>query len=99
MPVDAHMLVALMAPRPLFITGGTEDQWSDPVGVFWTGFFGGPVYKLLGKKDLGATEPPKPNVFLEGDLVFYNHIGGHRTMPEETDKYYELLARHFKIKP
>jgi hypothetical protein len=99
MPVDAHMLVALMAPRPLLITGGTQDQWSDPVGVFWAGYFAGPVYKVLGKKDLGATEPPKPNVFLEGDLVFYNHIGGHVTTPEETAKYYELLAKNFRITP
>lgn len=98
MPVDAHMLVALMAPRPLFITGGTQDQWSDPVGVFWSGYFGGPVYRLLGKKDLGASEPPAPNVFLEGDLVFYNHIGGHITTAEETAKYYKLIGKYFKVK-
>lgn len=98
-PADAHMLVALMAPRPVFITGGTQDQWSDPVGVFWSGYFAGPVYKLLGKKDLGAGEPPMPNVFLGGDdLVFYNHIGGHITTPEETAKYYELIGKTFKAK-
>ena len=96
MPIDAHMLVALMAPRPAFITGGTQDQWSDPVVVFWSGFYAGPVYKLLGKQELGATQPPAPNVFLGGDdLVFYNHVGGHITTPEETDKFLAMAKRHF----
>ncbi len=99
MPADAHMLVALMAPRPLFITGGTEDQWSDPVGVFWSGFYATPVYTLLGKKGLSGTEPPQPNVFLDGDLTFYNHIGGHITTPEESAKYLELAKKHFKVMP
>jgi len=93
------MLVAMMAPRPLMITGGTQDQWSDPVGVFWAGYYGSPVYKLLGKKDLGATQPPMPNVFLEGDLVFYNHIGGHTTTAEESAKYLEMARKYFKVKP
>jgi hypothetical protein len=95
-PVDSHMLVALMAPRPLLITGGTGDQWSDPVGVFWAGFFAGPVYRLLGKKDLGASAPPEPNVFLEGDLVFHNHIGGHVTTAPETAKYLEMAQKYFR---
>ena len=83
----------------VFITGGTGDQWSDPVGVFWSGFFGGPAYKILGRKDLGASAPPAPDVFLEGDLVFYNHVGGHITTAQETAKYHELMRKHFKITP
>jgi hypothetical protein len=99
MPADAHMLVALMAPRPLFITGGTDDQWSDPVGVFWAGYFGSTVYKLLGAHDLGVSEPPKPNSFVGEELVFYNHVGGHITTREETAKYHEMIRKHFKVKP
>lgn len=99
MPVDSHMLVALMAPRPLFISGGTDDQWSDPVGVYWAGFFASPVYKLLGKQAIDTHEPPQPNNFVGGDLLFYNHIGGHITTPEESAKYLELAKKYFKVKP
>ena len=98
MPVDAHMLVAMMAPRPAFITGGTEDQWSDPIGVFWTGVHASPVYELLGKKGVGVKTPPAPNVFTGGDLLFYNHVGGHITTPEESAKYLELVKTHFSVK-
>jgi hypothetical protein len=99
MPVDAHMLIALMAPRPAFVTGGTDDQWSDPVGVFWAAKFASPVYQLLGKKAIDLDAPPAPNTFVGGDLLFYNHIGGHITTPEESAKYLELAKQHFKVKP
>ncbi len=100
MPADANMLVALMAPRPLLITGGTDDQWSDPVGVFWSGVSGGKVYKLLGAGNFPTANPPAPNTFVgDGALVHYNHIGGHTPMPAETARYHEMIQKYFKIVP
>jgi hypothetical protein len=79
LPVDSHELIDLCAPRPVFITGGTwDDRGADAKGMFMAAAAAGPVYKLLGKKDLGATEMPAPNVALiDGDVAFRQHDGGH----------------------
>src|SRR5260221_499244 len=61
LPVDAHELVAMCAPRPVFISSGSpkvEGQWVDAKGMFLGGAYAGSVYKLLGKKDLGTMEFP-----------------------------------------
>lgn len=83
LPVDQHELIALVAPRPAFITGGTEDLWSDPVGEFAACIAAGPVYRLLGARDLGTTEMPAPDhALLEGELAFREHAGGHTDLPD-----------------
>jgi hypothetical protein len=83
MPVDAHELIALCAPRPVFITGGTQDQWSDPRGEFLACVGAGPVYRLLGKKDLGTKEMPDPDVeLISGEIGFKLHKGGHSDAPD-----------------
>jgi hypothetical protein len=85
MPVDAHELVALCAPRPVFISSGSpinEGQWVDARGMFLGGVYAGPVYKLLGKRDLGTTEfPPIETGLTDGEIAFRQHSGGHTTGP------------------
>ncbi|HVU37975.1 MAG TPA: acetylxylan esterase [Opitutales bacterium] len=83
LPVDSHELVALVAPRAVFVTGGTADQNTDAKGMFLAAVGAGPVYKLLGKQDLGATEMPAPDVALIfGDLGFREHTGAHIQAPD-----------------
>lgn len=85
MPVDAHELVALCAPRPVFISSGSpqvEGQWVDAKGMFLGGLHAGPVYRLLGKKDLGVTAFPTIGTpLVDGDIAFRQHAGGHSTGP------------------
>jgi hypothetical protein len=88
LPVDAHELIALCAPRPTFIsygasTGpGAEGQWVDQRGSFLAAVAAGPVYKLLGKRDLGTSEFPEVETGItEGELAFRQHKGGHTTGP------------------
>jgi hypothetical protein len=85
LPVDAHELVALCAPRPVFISGGSqqvEGGWVDAKGMFLAGVGAGPVYRLLGKKDLGTTEfPPRETALIDGEVAFRQHAGGHTTGP------------------
>lgn len=85
LPVDAHELVALCAPRPVFISSGSpqiEGQWVDAKGMFLAGVHAGPVYKLLGKKDLGSSEfPALGTPLVNGEVAFRQHAGGHSTGP------------------
>jgi hypothetical protein len=85
LPVDAHELIALCAPRPVFISCGSpqvEGNWVDSRGQFMAAVAAGPVYRLLGKKDLGATEmPPLEIPLIDGDLAFRQHRGGHTVGP------------------
>jgi (4-O-methyl)-D-glucuronate---lignin esterase len=97
MPADAHMLIALSAPRPVFITGGTEDQWADPVGEFKAEVAAGPVYKLLGKKDLGVTElPPLDKPVIDGDLGWHYHTGGHAATEADWKAFLQFLGKYFQ---
>lgn len=84
LPVDAHELIALCAPRPVFISAGaTEgDGWVDARGSFMAAAAAGPVYRLLGKKGLETTEFPAIDTALtSGALGFRQHTGGHTDAP------------------
>ena len=88
LPVDAHELIALCAPRPTFISygassgPGAEGGWVDQKGSFLAAVAAGPVYRLLGKKDLGTTEfPAVETALVDGELAWRQHRGGHTTGP------------------
>jgi hypothetical protein len=84
LPVDSHELIAMCAPRPIFISGGatTGDGWVDAKGSFMAAAAAGPVYRLLGKKDLGTTEfPPIETALVDGDVAFRQHSSGHTDGP------------------
>jgi hypothetical protein len=84
LPVDAHELIALCAPRPVFISGGATngDGWVDAKGMFLAAAGAGPVYRLLGKKDLGTTTfPPIETALISGDIAFRQHTEGHTPAP------------------
>lgn len=95
MPVDSHELIALCAPRPVFLSAGNNpgpvkadgtvdvnDAWVDAKGSFLAAVGAGPVYRLLGKKDLGTTEFPSiDTAIVDGDLGFRQHTAGHTPEP------------------
>jgi len=100
MPVDAHELVALCAPRPVFISGGAKgDGWVDAKGMFLAAVGAGPVYKLLGKKDLGTTEfPAVETPLIDGDVAFRQHSGGHTPGPN-WPTFLTFASRYLKAPP
>lgn len=84
LPVDAHSLVALCAPRPVFFNGGTTSQWSDPYGIYLTAVAASPIYELLGCKGLVIADekPVVDKAYIEGNLGFRYHEGGHTDSPD-----------------
>jgi hypothetical protein len=88
LPVDSHELIALCAPRPTFISygassgQGAEGTWVDQQGSFMAAVAAGPVFQLLGKKDLETIAMPGINIGLtDGELAWRQHSGGHTTGP------------------
>ena len=85
LPVDSHELIALCAPRPVFISAGSpavEGGWVDARGMFMAAVAAGSVYQLLGKRGLKTGEfPPMETAFIDGDVAFRQHSGGHTTGP------------------
>ena len=97
LPVDSHELIALCAPRPIFISGGNVgDGWVDSRGMFMAAAAAGPVYKLLGKKDLGTTVFPSVETgLMSGEISFRQHNSGHTPGPN-WPVFLEFAARYFK---
>jgi hypothetical protein len=99
LPVDAHELIALCAPRPVFISSGSqqvEGGWVDAKGMFLGAVGAGPVYRLLGKKDLGTTEmPPMETALIAGDIAFRQHSAGHTVGPN-WPTFLDFASRYIK---
>jgi hypothetical protein len=97
LPVDAHAILALNAPRPVFLTAGTRDQWADPRGMFLAAEAASPVYRLLGQAGLVAREfPPVETPLSDGDIGFYYHTGPHVVSPADWQVFLDFAGRHLQ---
>ena len=93
-PVDAHMLVALIAPRPLLLQTGNTDKWSDPMGEFRSAVAAGPVYELLGKQGLDTDEIPPAGEPILHTLGYLMHNGGHGTVPSDWKMFLQFMKMY-----
>jgi hypothetical protein len=82
-PVDAHMLLSLIAPRPVFLQTGDTDYWSDPKGEFLAAVAAGPVFRLLGKQGLDTDQMPPAGQPILHTMGYVMHSGGHGTIPSD----------------
>ncbi|UOQ68571.1 glucuronyl esterase domain-containing protein [Hymenobacter volaticus] len=93
-PMDSHMLVALLAPRPLLLQTGNTDYWSDPKGEFLAAVAATPVYNLLGQQGIETNTLPAASQKVGGTLSYYMHDGGHGILPSDYPVFAEFMRTH-----
>jgi hypothetical protein len=96
LPFDQHELLALIAPRPLYVASAEGDRWSDPRGEFLSVLHASPVYKLLGVEGLPASDMPPFNQAVMGTLAYHIRSGGHDVTAFDWARYLDFADRHLK---
>jgi hypothetical protein len=92
LPIDQHQLLALVAPRPLLIGNGAEDEWADPDGTWRNVEAASAVYDLLGASGLAQATRETPNN--HADLAYFLRPGGHGISPEDWERFLDFLGAH-----
>lgn len=96
LPVDQHMLLALVAPRPLYVASASEDQWADPKGEFLSAMHAEPAYALYGKKGLMTDHQPPADHPVGETIAYHLRTGNHDILLYDWQQYLRFANRHFK---
>lgn len=95
--VDAHLLLALIAPRPFYVASATKDEWADPRGEYLAAWHTAPVYNLYGLKGLSNKELPAPETPVSSGTIGYHlRTGEHDITAYDWDQYLNFADKHFR---
>lgn len=99
LPVDQHMLLSLIAPRPVYVFSGEEDRWADPRGEYLSAYHASEVYRLLGKTGLSSVASPVlDESIIESDVGYHVRPGGHSVEPSDWKRIMDFMEYHLKKK-
>lgn len=87
LPVDQHELIALIAPRPVYVASAEEDRWADPKGEFLSALYATPVFELYGKKGISQQEMPPVNQPLLNTVSYHIRTGEHNVKDYDWEQY------------
>lgn len=97
LPVDQHELIALIAPRPVYIGSAQDDQWADPRGEFLSAYYASPVYELFGKTGISNTAMPEVHQPIQNTVAYHIREGIHYVTDYDWEQYVKWASAILKL--